>query len=62
MREASRAAATVPGIHDVIAEIRSVIDPGNHQIRKLDKQVPERVDDAIGRSAIENIMIRTLRL
>ena len=45
------------GIHDVVAQIRAVIDAGDHQVRRLHKQVPQRKNHAIGGSPVEDIVI-----
>ena len=45
------------GIHDVVTQISAVIDAGDHQVRRLHKQVPQCKNHAIGGSPVDDVVI-----
>ena len=45
------------GIHDVVAQVGAVIDAGDHQVRRLHKQVSQCKNDAIGGRPVDDVVI-----
>ena len=54
----SMAALTVPGVRDVVAEVRAAVDARHEQRRLLGQDRVDREVHAVGRRAVDGVAVR----